>query len=344
MLGEDGHVLDKEARIAQRRQRIEARIEAKKLGSSGEPTKLLDKADDVHISRSVAQTADSRARLDKVNTSGMASATDVRVHGDSHENERRIAEELSRQSRRQKLLYEAESSARQNAAVAMKWSALFDKQIPQELLYEIELQRDTCARIIASKDHLIREFKSELKMKDDDYVKALKRQAEDVDTLLQRMGAQFATQRAAYENELEEIEEAFMQEREDLLTANKSELGKLMEKRWARLRWPLCSRAVRWQLGHCQAARGRPGATPRSSAHWIGPLPLRPAPLPLVAQAAARGALPRAAAGARRRGQPAARPAARAGRRGLRHPEDQARDGDPNARAGPGGDARDLPA
>ena len=51
--------------------------------------------------------------------------------GDSRENERRISEEVNRQGRRQKLLYEAESSARQNAAVAMKWSALFDKEIPQ---------------------------------------------------------------------------------------------------------------------------------------------------------------------------------------------------------------------
>ncbi|KAG8460460.1 hypothetical protein KFE25_013110 [Diacronema lutheri] len=232
MLGEDGQPLDKEARIALRRQRIEARLEAKKMGASDDAALLLDKADDrVNVSRSVAQTSDSRARLDKVSTTGHALVTDVRTRGDNRENERRIAEELSRQGRRQKLLYEAESSARQNAAVAMKWSALFDKQIPQELLYEIELQRDTCARIIASKDHLIREFKAELKLKDDEYVKALKRQAEDVDTLLQRMGAQFGAQRASYEDELEEIENAFMQERQELLDANKLELNRLLEKR-----------------------------------------------------------------------------------------------------------------
>ena len=97
--------------------------------------------------------------------------------GDSRENERRISEEVNRQGRRQKLLYEAESSARQNAAVAMKWSALFDKEIPQELLQEIEAQRDTCDRIIQSKDRLIKEFKTELKAKDDEYVKSLKKQA-----------------------------------------------------------------------------------------------------------------------------------------------------------------------
>ena len=39
--------------------------------------------------------------------------TKVRIMGDSRENERRISEEVNRQGRRQKLLYEAESSARQ---------------------------------------------------------------------------------------------------------------------------------------------------------------------------------------------------------------------------------------
>ena len=69
-------------------------------------------------------------------TTGNSEVTKVRIMGDSRENERRISEEVNRQGRRQKLLYEAESSARQNAAVAMKWSALFDKEIPQELLQE----------------------------------------------------------------------------------------------------------------------------------------------------------------------------------------------------------------
>ena len=74
-------------------------------------------------------------------TGGNAEVTKVRITGDTRENERRINEEVNRQGRRQKLLYEAESSARQNATVAMKWSALFDKEIPQE--------RQNCHRLRA---------------------------------------------------------------------------------------------------------------------------------------------------------------------------------------------------
>ena len=46
-------------------------------------------------------------------TTGNSEVTKVRIMGDSRENERRISEEVNRQGRRQKLLYEAESSARQ---------------------------------------------------------------------------------------------------------------------------------------------------------------------------------------------------------------------------------------
>ena len=153
--------LDRDERIEARRKRIMERLGAQKgEGETKDKQKVVEEE-----SRSHAQISDSRARIDKLKTNGANEVTKVRIVGDSRENERRINEEVNRQGRRQKLLYEAESSARQNAAVAMKWSALFDKEIPQELLHEIELQKDTCERIILSKDRLIKEFKTELKVR-----------------------------------------------------------------------------------------------------------------------------------------------------------------------------------
>ena len=211
-----------------RRKRIEERQE--KGDGDGKPKKKGEEGA-AEESRSKAQISETRSRIDRLKTTGNAEVTKVRIMGDSRENERRINEEVNRQGRRQKLLYEAESSARQNAAVAMKWSALFDKEIPQELLQEIELQRDTCERIIQSKDRLIKEFKTELKAKDDEYVKSLKKQAEDIDLLLERMGRQYGLLRKAFEDELEDVETAFMQERHELMESNKSELMGLMERR-----------------------------------------------------------------------------------------------------------------
>ena len=63
---------------------------------------------------------------------------------------------------------------------------------------EIEKQRSQCLKITASKDKLINDIKLELKAKDDEYVKSLKRQAEDIDALLMHMGSQFKELQAAY--------------------------------------------------------------------------------------------------------------------------------------------------
>ena len=114
----------------------------------------------------------------------------------------------------------------------------------QDLYEEIEKQRLACERIINSKDKLISgelrqgrnrlffmdascrvkpdqeplrsppDIKSELKKKDDEFVKTLKRQAEDIDTLLQYMSRQFVEMQGAYKEELEEIENAFLQVQE----------------------------------------------------------------------------------------------------------------------------------
>ena len=157
--------MDRDARILQRRQRIQERLGAK-AGEGADGAGASGKAVEEE-SRSKAQISDSRTRIEKLKTAGASEVTKVRIVGDSRENERRISEEVNRQGRRQKLLYEAESSARQNAAVAMKWSALFEREIPQDLMQDIEQQKDTCERIIQSKDRLIKEFKTELKAKDD---------------------------------------------------------------------------------------------------------------------------------------------------------------------------------
>lgn len=219
-------MLDREQRIAARRKRIEE----KNVVTSEQDKERMEKEKQAE-SRSNQQIAESRSRIDKIQVDGGAEVTQVRITGDMRENERRINEESNRQSRRQKLLYEAESSARQNAAVAMKWSALFDKEIPQELLHEIEVQREACDRITQSKDRLIKDFRLELKAKDDEYIKSLKKQSEDVDTLLERMGRQFTALRRAYEDELEEVETAFMQERHELMQAHETEINALMDKR-----------------------------------------------------------------------------------------------------------------
>lgn len=221
---------DREVRIMARRQRIAARLAAKREGE-GAGSKKAAEEEKKELGKGKQQIAESRKRLAKIKSTGDEQVTSIRVTGDDRENRRRIEEEARRQELRGKLLAEAEHSARRNATVAMRWADLFSVEVPQDLYEEIEKQRTACDKITASKDRLIAEIKNELKSKDDEYVRALKRQAEDIDTLLQHMGNQFRELQAAFLEELEEIEQSFLQERRELLDANKAEMNTLFEKR-----------------------------------------------------------------------------------------------------------------
>ena len=77
-------------------------------------------------------------------------------------------------------------------------------------LQELEAQQKSCAAILASKARLIAEFQMELKAKDEEYVKALQKQRDEVEEILKRMTEQFGELRTAYEDELEHIEDSFL--------------------------------------------------------------------------------------------------------------------------------------
>jgi len=217
--------LDREGRIQARRQRI-----AERNSESSEDVKRIEHEKEME-SRSNQQIAETRAHIKALTTEGESEVTAVRIARDQQENERRISQEVSRQARRRKLLYEAEGSARQNAVVAMKWSSLVDKEVAQELKAEIEAQREACDGIIEVKDSLLAEFRLELKQRDEEYVKALKKQAEDVDDLLEQMGRQLASLRQMHEEEVDEVETSFMQERHERMQAHEAEVQALMSRR-----------------------------------------------------------------------------------------------------------------
>ena len=112
---------------------------------------------------------------------------------------------------RDRLLTEAESSVQLNAQVASRWGHLFRLEVPQELHQEMLSQQAACDTIIASKDAIVAAMRSQLHDKDDEYVRMLKQQGEDVDLLLLNMGKQLEEMQMAYRNELAQIDDAYMQ-------------------------------------------------------------------------------------------------------------------------------------
>lgn len=137
----------------------------------------------------------------------------------------------TRESRRTE---EAAHSATHTAAVQLRWAALYDTRVPQELHAELDEQRAACDRIIHAKDRLIQEYQQELWRQDEEYVKALKRQTEDIDQLIDVMHHQTNAFAAAYEQELEAIGVAFLADRGELLERTRGDITTLLEQRRTR--------------------------------------------------------------------------------------------------------------
>jgi dynein regulatory complex protein 1 len=81
------------------------------------------------------------------------------------------------------------------------------------------------------KDNLIEEYALELKAKDDEYVRELKRQSEEIDKLLDRMETQYKKYQVSLVEEIEQIENAFVEERTELIKVNNKDIDSCFSNR-----------------------------------------------------------------------------------------------------------------
>ncbi|XP_053240014.1 dynein regulatory complex protein 1 [Podarcis raffonei] len=219
---------DPQERIAARRLRIAARLEAKRreaLGEDPDAHKLVEEEQ----SRSHKQIEDSRQRLTKLLIDGTQLVTNIQVAADSRETHRRAEEEELNRQRVEKLENESKANQDKFNEITSKWGATKEKIIPQELWEGLNAQQMLCAQLIEEKNKLISELQQELKSKDDQYVKDLRKQSEDINLLLERMEEQIRNLIKNYRRELLQIEKAFELERRELLTSNKKKWEQAMQ-------------------------------------------------------------------------------------------------------------------
>lgn len=222
---------DKEERMAARRARREARYATKK-GDASDALAKKGKGD-VKKEESVSekQIAESKEVIEREIRVGTEKVTAIRVAADEREATRRIKDEDDRQMRRQKQLEEAQLSTKRNAAIAMQWAALYDHDIPQDVQQLLDEQKAKCDQIVASKDALINDMQVEIRVKDDETVKALKQQEKDTIQLVKTMGTQFDSLFNESARQLRAVENAFLQERQTLLDKMNMEIDALLDKR-----------------------------------------------------------------------------------------------------------------
>ncbi|XP_023085804.1 dynein regulatory complex protein 1 [Piliocolobus tephrosceles] len=219
------HSDNPQERIQARRLRIAARLEARRREALGE---YLDgkKESEEDQSKSYKQKEESRLKLAKLLLCGTELVTNIQVAIDTREIHRRVEEEEIKRQRIEKLENEVKTSQDKFDEITSKWEEGKQKRIPQELWEMLNTQQLHCAGLLEDKNKLISELQQELKTKDDQYVKDLKKQSDDICLLLERMEQQVKNVMKTFREELYHIEKAFEVERQELLASNK--------KKWER--------------------------------------------------------------------------------------------------------------
>lgn len=219
-------------RIAERRAQLEAKLRAKRAGAV-DNTRNED-GETQPRGKGEEQVRLSRRELAALRIEAEDAVSSFRVKTDAEENDRRIKEEAQAQQREAKTRDEAGSSETRKGSIQLKFESLYEFKIPQELVKEMEAQKAACSKVIEVKDQLIDEFRSQMRDKEEEYVKALKQQTEDIDGLIAEMHKRTDIMVEAYGNQLLYIEKAYNDERRELLTLCDTEIKQLVDQRRAK--------------------------------------------------------------------------------------------------------------
>ncbi|XP_026197734.1 dynein regulatory complex protein 1 isoform X2 [Anabas testudineus] len=158
--------------------------------------------------------------------------TNIQTAADAKESMRRTELEEARRIRLERLENNLKSSQEQFEEIARGWAIAKDKVIPQELHEALKRQQQLCSALLDDKRKLISDLQQELKVGDDRYVKDLRKQAEELDLMMERMEEQIKTLTKAYREEVAQIERIYQQENEVLLTRDKTEWEKHLRELW----------------------------------------------------------------------------------------------------------------
>ncbi|XP_061845587.1 dynein regulatory complex protein 1 [Colius striatus] len=225
---------DAEERIAARRRRIAARLDAQRREALGENAEPEMAEEEEEQRRSHKQIEDSGQKLAKLLFDGMQMVTNIQVAADLRETKRRAEEAELKLQRLEKLEDEAKSSTCKFEEITSKWALAKEMTVPQELWQLLNHQQQECTQLLEEKNRLIGELQQELKNKDEQYVQAIKEQSDDIHLLLERMEEQIRLMLKTYRHKLLQIEKAFELERRELLEDNRKKWEEAIQAHNAR--------------------------------------------------------------------------------------------------------------
>ncbi|KAI9188999.1 hypothetical protein H9P43_000426 [Blastocladiella emersonii ATCC 22665] len=189
----------------------------------------------VEPSKSVNQMKESKERITYVKRKGVEDVSQVRTNAMQREQKRRNDEMQRAEILGHKAKKTQEAGDQLESQITDAWNKCMTMSnslsTPHELHKMLVDQRKLCEALLNAKENLLVEYNAELKRKDDEYVKELKRQADEIDQLLQRMDQQYVAFKKSLRDELIQIERAFMEERGEMIDKNIKEIEALFQSR-----------------------------------------------------------------------------------------------------------------
>ena len=224
---------NKNERIRLRRERICRRYDdATNATRKPPPNRGGVDNNDTNVSESEAHVANSISHLNKLEVEGRLDVTRIRVDADCKERERRILEERIG-GERQLLLRvgEKQCNERYREDVADGWKDLEDISDPLVLRDKMEILKNIFNLVVEGKGKLIDEFRRQLRMKDEDYVIALREYGRNTDEARDVTNDQLQMIIRAYEDEMKNIGEYFSKDRKKLIESLSVALSGLFQRK-----------------------------------------------------------------------------------------------------------------
>jgi len=195
-------IQEREKRIQERRERIRQREYAK---NHPEQVEQIEEPNPFPENPQIPTSLD---RLGLLREAGTELVSNVYVAAQAREFERRKEAQEKKQGRIQKLQDEADQSLEKFEAIRRRWISSQSREIPQDLRDALNDQVKACDNLLSGKNVLLDDLNRELKGSEDEYVKTLKKQYDDLEIVSQRMEEQYKTMDQAYREEIKQIVKA----------------------------------------------------------------------------------------------------------------------------------------
>jgi len=224
---------DPEERILARRLRIAKRNEQIRREQMGVEKQDANEAEeeDKMSGKAAKQVEESNMRLEKLRDDGMMLVTNVRTASDAREMAHKIQDSEKTLDRNEKLEAEAKTSVEKFKEITGKWVSAHVREVPYSLHKLVVDQQKMCDMVIEEKNKIIKQIQIDLKNSDEEYVKDVKKQNESIDLIVERMEDQIKHMKKSYSDELHLIERVFIDERSEVLQANRKKFDKLLNVR-----------------------------------------------------------------------------------------------------------------